>query len=82
VRSLLAKGKIASQDRHPDRCECICQRNQQRSIAVRACTMGQDQPIAPWVVGMMQKSSNGLLAKLGGSARQLFTWPAIRSMVW
>jgi hypothetical protein len=79
--TFLAKGKIVSEDSDSARCECICQRDQQGSIAVRSCAVRQDQPISPWFAGKMQEPPNGFLVKLKVGRRQLFTWLAMRSMV-
>ena len=59
MRSQLTKGKIAAKDGQSRGAEGICQRHQQRGIAVRARAVRQDKAIRALTGRRVQESSNG-----------------------
>ncbi len=56
--ALLAKGQIAAQNQEAMSGKSFAERDQQRSSAIRASTVGEDQRVAVGIRGGMQKAAD------------------------
>src|SRR4029077_15958292 len=56
---LLTEGQIAAQNDVAMDSKSFADRNQQRSIAIRARAVSQDQCVAVWIRGRVDKASDG-----------------------
>jgi hypothetical protein len=62
VHALLPKSEIAAQHGESSRAEGVCQRNQQRRVAVGPGAVGQHQPLPARVPRGVEKATNRLLS--------------------
>jgi hypothetical protein len=59
VRTRLAEGKIAAEDRHSLSAECICQCDEKRRVAVRSRSVRQDEAVASGSRRRVQIAADG-----------------------
>jgi hypothetical protein len=59
----LAEGKVAAEDGEPGGAEGVCERYEQRRVAVRSCAVGEDEAIAAGHRRGVEISANGYLVR-------------------
>ena len=64
MRTQLAEGKIAAEDRHSHGAECIRQRDEKRGVTVRSCAVCQDEAVAAGSRRAMQIATNGYAMRI------------------